>query len=74
MAATAASRPAATRLVIHRLLWQWLAVGALLYLLFPSLRGLSPILGHGALWLLALPASALIAFHREALSNLLNRR
>jgi len=74
MAATAASRPDSTRLVVNRLLWQWLAIGALLYLLFPSLRGPSPILGHGALWLLGLPASALIAFHREAVTSLIHRR
>ena len=74
MAATAASRPAATRLVIHRLLWQWLAVGALLWLLFPTLRGPSPLLGHGTLWLLGLPASALLAVHREAVAALLQRR
>ena len=74
MAATAASRPDATRLAIQRLLWQWLAVGALLWLLFPALRGPSPWLGHGALWLIGLPASALLAFHRDALTTLLPRR
>lgn len=74
MAATAASRPDATRLVVHRLLWQWLAVSALLWLLFPALRGSSPWLGHGALWLLGLPASALLAFHREAVTAFLQRR
>ena len=74
MALTAASPTPAARLVIQRLLWQWLAVGALLWLLFPALRGPSPWLGHGALWLLGLPASALLAFHREALTTFLHRR
>ena len=55
------------RVVLNRLLWQWLAVGALLWCLFPPLRAASPWLGHGSLWLLALPASALLAFHRDRL-------
>ena len=49
-------------------------VGALLWLLFPALRGASPWLGNGSLWLLALPASALLAFHREAVAAFFQRR
>ena len=50
--------------VLGRLLWQWLAVGVLLWCLFPPLRGATPWLGQGALWLLALPASALLVHYR----------
>jgi hypothetical protein len=60
--------------VLSRLLWQWLAVGILLWCLFPTLRGASPWVGNGALWLLALPASALLAFHRDRLAGLLRAR
>ena len=74
-----ASRPVRTaaapaRAVLNRLLWQWLAVGALLWCLFPPLRGASPWLGNGSLWLLALPASALLAFHRDRLADWLRGR
>ena len=70
---TAAARDA-SRAVLNRLLWQWLAVGALLWCLFPPLRGASTWLGHGSLWLLALPASALAAFHRDRLAHWLRGR
>ena len=74
-----ASRPVRTaaapaRAVLNRLLWPWLAVGALLWCLFPPLRGASPWLGNGSLWLLALPASALLVFHREAIAAFFQRR
>ena len=72
-ARTAAARDEA-RAVLNRLLWQWLAVGGLLWCLFPTLRGASPWLGNGSLWLLALPASALVAFHRERLADWLRAR
>jgi hypothetical protein len=70
--ATAVRDP--SRAVLNRLLWQWLAVGALLWCLFPALRGPSAWLGHGSLWLLALPASALVAFHRDRLAGWLRGR
>ena len=73
LARGAAARDPA-RVVVNRLLWQWLAVGALLWCLFPPLRGASPWLGHGSLWLLALPASALVAFHRDTLAGWLRGR
>lgn len=71
MPATAASHRPAAHAVISRLLWQWLTVGALLWLLFPALRGPSPLLGNGSLWLLVLPASALLTFHRERLARVI---
>ncbi len=70
---TAAVRPAATdeapgHRVIARLLWQWLAVGVLLTLLFPAARGSSALLGPMSFWLLGVPLTSLVVFHRHALA------
>lgn len=55
-------------LVLNRLLWQWLAVGVLLMLLFPAARGTSELVGPLGFWLLAAPLASLIVFHRHALA------
>ncbi len=54
--------------VFARLLWQWLAVGLLLTLLFPAARGSSVVLGPLAFWLLGAPLISLIVFYRHALA------
>lgn len=54
--------------VFARLLWQWLVVGVLLTLLFPSARGTSAVVGPLAFWLLGAPLTGLIVFHRHALA------
>ena len=54
--------------VLARLLWQWLAVGLLLTLLFPAARGSSALLGPLAFWLLGVPLTSLLVFHRHALA------
>lgn len=56
-----------THRVFARLLWQWLAVGALLTLLFPAARGTSAAVGPLAFWLLGAPLTGLVVFHRRAL-------
>ena len=57
-----------SRRVVARLLWQWLAVGLLLTLLFPAARGNSALLGPLAFWLLGVPLTSLLVFHRHALA------
>ena len=57
-----------THRVFARLLWQWLAVGALLTLLFPAARGTSEVVGPLAFWLLGAPLTGVIVFHRHALA------
>ncbi len=54
--------------VFARLLWQWLAVGILLTLLFPGARGSNAVVGPLAFWLLGAPLTSLIVFHRHALA------
>ena len=54
--------------VFARLLWQWLAVGVLLTLLFPAARGTSAVVGPLAFWLLGAPLTSLVVFHRHALA------
>lgn len=59
---------AASHRVVARLLWQWLAVGALLTLLFPAARGSSALVGPMSFWLLGVPLTSLLVFHRHALA------
>ena len=54
--------------VLARLLWQWLAVGLLLTLLFPAARGSSALVGPMSFWLLGVPLTSLLVFHRHALA------
>ena len=54
--------------IIARLLWQWLAVGVLLTLLFPAARGSSELVGPVTFWLLGVPLTSLLVFHRHALA------
>lgn len=54
--------------VLARALWQWLALGVLLVLLFPALRGPGPWIGPGIFWLAAAPLSSLLVFHRHAIA------
>lgn len=70
---TADTRPGSTdqgpsHRVVARLLWQWLAVGLLLTLLFPAARGSSALLGPMSFWLLGVPLTSLLVFHRHALA------
>lgn len=70
---TAAVRPVAIdevpgHRVVARLLWQWLTVGVLLTLLFPAARGSSALLGPMSFWLLGVPLTSLLVFHRHALA------
>ena len=60
--------PAPGHRVLARLLWQWLAVGVLLTLLFPAARGHSALLGPVAFWLLGVPLTSLFVFYRHALA------
>ena len=60
-------RDSHARAVLGRLLWQALVVGLLVWAAFPALRQ-SGQFGPGGLWLLALPASSLLAFHRARLA------
>lgn len=57
---------------LARALWQWLAVGGLLALLFPALRSQGPWIGPGILWLVAAPLSSLLVFHRHAIAAALS--
>jgi len=59
---------ASGRRVVARLLWQWLAVGVLLTLLFPAARGSSALVGPMTFWLLGVPLTSLLVFHRHALA------
>ena len=54
--------------VAARLLLQWLAVGVLLTLLFPAARGSSALVGPMPFWLLGVPLTSLLVFHRHALA------
>lgn len=62
-----AARPAA-RPELERSLWQWLAVAALLVLVFPAARGESLWFGPAAFWLLAAPIASLSMFYRHELA------
>jgi len=53
---------------LARALWQWLALGVLLVLLFPAIRGQGAWIGSGILWLVAAPLSSLLVFHRHAIA------
>lgn len=61
-------QPTVGHRVVARLLWQWLAVGVLLTLLFPAARGSSALLGPMSFWLLGVPLTSLLVFHRHALA------
>jgi hypothetical protein len=54
---------------LARLLWQWLAVGVLLLLVFPVARGQSHWFGPGAFWLLGAPLTSLLVFYRHAVAT-----
>ena len=53
---------------LARSLWQWLTLGAAVFLLFPDARGNSLWLGSGGFWLLAAPLVSLLVYHRHALA------
>lgn len=53
-------------LVLQRLLWQWLVVGALVVACFPAARGISELAGVLPLWLVGAPLLSLLVFHRSA--------
>jgi hypothetical protein len=53
---------------LGRLLWQWLAVGALLVIAVPAARGSHAWLGSGPFWLVLAPLSSLLAYHRDAVA------
>ncbi len=53
-------------LVLQRLLWQSLAVGALIVACFPAARGVSDLAGFLPLWLIGAPLLSLLVFHRSA--------
>ncbi len=53
---------------LARALWQWLALGVLLVLVFPALRSQGPWIGPGIFWLVAAPLSSLLVFHRHAIA------
>ncbi len=66
---TASSVPATgSLLVMQRLLWQWLVLGALVVACFPAARGVSELLGVLPLWLVGAPMLSLLVFHRSALA------
>lgn len=50
--------------VLVRLLWQWLALGAMALLVFPAARGDAAWLGWLPFWLLVAPATGLAVLHR----------
>ena len=50
---------------LARSLWQWLTLGAAVFLLFPGARGHSLWLGSGGFWLLAAPLVSLLTYHRH---------
>ena len=51
---------------LARTLWQWLIVGGLAMLLLPAARGSHAWLGLWPLWLLAMPALALLTLYWRA--------
>ena len=53
---------------LARALWQWLALGVLLLLVFPAARGPSLWFGPGAFWLLGAPLASLLMLYRHALA------
>jgi len=52
---------------LNRTLWQWLALGALSLLVFPSARGFDAWLGWLPFWAVIAPLSALLIVHRHVL-------
>jgi hypothetical protein len=53
-------------LVLRRLLWQALVVGALAVACFPAARGVTASVGLLPLWLIGAPLLSLAIFHRSA--------
>src|SRR5687768_10206871 len=56
---------------LARTLWQWLVLGALAVTLLPAARGASPWIGSLPLWLLGMPATALLVLYRQTLAVIL---
>src|SRR5207342_1798677 len=53
---------------LQRVLWQWLALGALALALLPAARGQSAWLGWLPFWAVIAPSSALLMLHRHVLA------
>ncbi|MBB5014784.1 hypothetical protein [Rehaibacterium terrae] len=54
---------------LARALWQWLALGALLLVLFPAARGYSAAVGWLPFWLLVAPGVSLCVLYRHRLRD-----
>ena len=62
------TRPYAPHPRLTRVLWQCLALGALLVLAIPAARGYSLWFGPGPLWLLGAPVVSLLMLYRQAIA------